>query len=141
MPLRIDSRVVIPDSDLSLSFVRSAGPGGQNVNKVATTAQLRFDLAGTQALDEAVKLRLRRLAGRRVAADGSLLIVARNHRTQERNRRETLERLADLIRQALVEPRRRKPTRPTRASRERRLENKTRRGRTKELRRRVTWND
>ncbi len=141
MPLRIDSRVVIPDSDLSLSFVRSAGPGGQNVNKVATAAQLRFDLAGTQALDEAVKLRLRRLAGRRVAADGSLLIVARNHRTQERNRREALERLADLIRQALVEPRRRKPTRPTRASRERRLENKTRRGRTKELRRRVTWND
>lgn len=141
MPLRIDSRVVIPDSDLSLSFVRSAGPGGQNVNKVATAAQLRFDLAGTQALDEAVKLRLRRLAGQRVAADGSLLIVARNHRTQERNRREALERLADLIRQALVEPRRRKPTRPTRASRERRLENKTRRGRTKELRRRVTWND
>ena len=141
MPLVVSPRVVIPDRDLSLSFVRSAGPGGQNVNKVATAVQLRFDLAGTTALDEPVKRRLRQLAGRRVTDDGAILIVARNHRTQESNRREALERLSDLVRRALVEPRVRKPMRPPRAAHERRLESKARRRETKWLRSRVRWEE
>ncbi len=139
MPLAVSPTVVIPDRDLGVTFVRSAGPGGQNVNKVASAVQLRFDLAGTSALDERVKRRLGTLAGRRLTDDGAIQIVARNHRTQERNRAEALERLADLVRRALVEPRPRKPTRPSRASKMRRLDTKTRRGRSKELRGRVSW--
>ena len=121
--------------------MRASGPGGQNVNKVATAAQLRFDLAGTAALDAAVKERLRALAGRRVTEDGALIIVARNQRTQEGNRREALERLAELLRRAWVAPKVRKATRPTRGARERRLETKTQRRATKQLRGRVRWDD
>ena len=141
MPLEITPAVMIPDSDLSLSFVRASGPGGQNVNKVASAVQLRFDLIGSVALDERVKLRLRALAGRRVTDEGALLIIARNHRTQEQNRREAHERLTELIRQALVEPRARKATKPTRASKERRLDTKKRERRTKTLRGKVRWDD
>jgi ribosome-associated protein len=137
--LRSRARVLIPDSDLSLSFVKGSGPGGQNVNKVASAVQLRFDLAGTAALPEAVKARLRALAGRRVTDDGAILIVARNHRTQEANRREAMERLTELIERAWVAPKSRKPTQPTRASRERRLESKNRQQRTKSLRGKVRW--
>ncbi len=140
-PLEITGEVSIPDGDVAVSFVRAAGPGGQNVNKVATAAQLRFDLAGTQALSESVKQRLRALAGRRVNEDGSLLIVARNHRTQERNRAEALERLRDLIARALVAPRPRRATRPTRSSREQRLAGKALQGTRKRLRGRVRWDD
>jgi len=141
-PFEISSAVTIPDSDLSLSFVRASGPGGQNVNKVASAVQLRFDLVGTSALDERVKQRLRALAGRRVTDDGALLIIARNHRTQEQNRREAHERLTELIRVALVPPKIRKATKPTRASKERRLESKTRSRRTKVLRGKVRrWDD
>jgi ribosome-associated protein len=142
MPLEVTSWVTIPDSDLEMSFVRASGPGGQNVNKVASAVQLRFDLAGTFALTEPVKQRLRALAGRRVTDDGALLIIARNHRTQEQNRREAHERLAELIRVALVPPKVRKATKPTRASKERRLESKTRTRRTKVLRSKVRrWDD
>lgn len=141
MPLVISPELAIPDSDLSLAFVRSSGPGGQNVNKVATGVQLRFDLKGTVALEEPVKERLRALAGRRLTEDGAVLIFARNHRTQERNRGEALERLADLIRRALVVPRPRKATKPTRSSRERRLAGKVRRHETKQLRGRVRWDE
>jgi ribosome-associated protein len=124
----------IPDAELELSFVRGSGPGGQNVNKVATTAQLRFDLAGSRVLAAEVKARLRLLAGRRVTAEGALLIIARNHRTQEGNRREAEGRLAELVQRALVAPKSRRATRPTRASRERRMDDKGRRQSTKRLR-------
>ena len=141
MPVEITAEISLPDHDLTWSFVRASGPGGQNVNKVATAAQLRFDLAGTESLEPAVKERLRSLAGRRATEDGALLIVARNQRTQEGNRREALERLAQLVRRALVAPKVRKPTRPTRGARERRLETKTQRRATKQLRSRVRWDD
>ena len=139
MPLEISPHLVIPDSDIALSFVRGSGPGGQNVNKVASAVQLRFDLAGTQALSEPVKTRLRALAGRRLTAEGALLIIARNHRTQDQNRREAAERLKELIQSALIPPKMRKATRPTRASKERRLERKSRNQRTKGLRGKVRW--
>ncbi len=121
--------------DLQFRFVRAAGPGGQNVNKLASAVQLRFDLAGTRSLSDAVKERLRRLAGSRLTADGSVLIAARNHRTQAANRREALERLYDLIERASIPPTPRVATRPTRASRVRRLDDKrhrqgVKRGRT-----------
>ena len=141
MPVQITPDVSLPDQDFAWSFVRASGPGGQNVNKVATAAQLRFDLAGTASLEPAVKQRLRLLAGRRVTDDGALIIVARNQRTQEGNRREALERLTELVRRALVAPKARKPTRPTRAARERRLQTKTQRRATKQLRGRVRLDD
>ena len=117
--------------DLQFRFVRAAGPGGQNINKVASAVQLRFDLAGTRALPEAAKARLRRLAGSRLTADGAVLIAARTHRTQAANRREALARLYELIERARVPPTPRVPTRPTAASRERRLDDKRRRQRVK----------
>ncbi|MFM1887227.1 MAG: hypothetical protein RL026_2384 [Pseudomonadota bacterium] len=125
----------VPEGDLSLEFVRGAGPGGQNVNKVATTAQLRFDVRGNRTLPEDVKTRLRTLAGRRLTDDDAILIIARNHRTQEGNRREALGRLQALVEAAAVAPRPRRPTRPTRASREKRLQGKARDASVKRLRR------
>ena len=141
MPLPIAAGVVIPDQELALSFVRSSGPGGQNVNKLATAAQLRFDLANSTALSGAVKARLRTLSGRRVTGQGELLIIARNHRTQEANRREAEGRLAELIRAALTPPKLRRATKPTRASKERRLEGKARGRHTKRLRAKPGWDD
>jgi len=141
MPIPVTPSLALADGDLEFSFVRSAGPGGQNVNKVASAVQLRFDLAATASLDEPVKSRLRALAGRRLTQDGAILIIARNHRTQERNRAEACERLAELVRHALIEPRARRPTRPTRSSRAARVDTKTRHGRQKRLRSRVDWND
>ena len=141
MPLPVNALVAIPDGELSWSFVRSSGPGGQNVNKVASAVQLRFDLAGSAALSPDVKTRLRALGGRRITADGALLIIARNHRTQEQNRREAGERLVELVRRALIQPKARRPTAPTRAARERRLEGKTRVQRAKRLRARPRWDE
>ena len=140
-PLEISTGIVIPDSELALAFVRASGPGGQNVNKVASAVQLRFDLHANTTLDEGVKGRLRMLAGRRLTDDGAILIIARNHRTQEHNRREALERLSDLINRALPAPKVRRATKPTRAARERRLESKSRNRRTKQLRKHVRWED
>jgi len=132
---------LIPESDVSISFVRGTGPGGQNVNKVATTAQLRFDLAGSAALDERAKARLRALAGHRLIGDAEILIVARNHRTQEGNRREALRRLEELVARALEVPKTRRATRPTRASNERRIAGKLRQQRNKRLRGAVRHDD
>jgi ribosome-associated protein len=129
-----------PD-EVEVSFVRSAGPGGQNVNKVATAAQLRFHVGRTTRLDAAGKQRLRRLAGRRLTADDEILIIARNHRTQEGNRRDALERLAELLEAARRAPVPRKATKPTRASKERRLSSKAHAGRNKRLRGRVQGDD
>ena len=126
MPIQIAPGVEIPDSDLSVAFTRSAGPGGQNVNKVASAVQLRFALDANQTLRSDVKNRLRTLAGHRVTDNGELLIVARESRSQEQNRRLAEERLADLVRRALVAPKKRHATKPTRSSRERRLEVKAR---------------
>ncbi|MBV9345751.1 MAG: aminoacyl-tRNA hydrolase [Gammaproteobacteria bacterium] len=139
MPLPVRKGLEIPDEELTVTFVRSSGPGGQNVNKVASAVQLRFALAASRALDAAVKTRLRALAGRRVTAQGELLILARTHRTQEANRREAEHRLTELIRAALPAPRPRRATRPTRGSQERRLARKARAGRTKQLRGRPGW--
>ena len=128
---------IIPERELSFSFVRAAGPGGQNVNKVASAAQLRFDLAGTAALDAGTKARLRALAGHRLTAAGDILIIARSHRTQEGNRRAALERLGELIERARVVPKLRRATRPTRGANERRIAGKVHQQRTKRLRRAV----
>lgn len=141
MPIRVSPRLEIPDADYSVSFIRASGPGGQNVNKVASAVQLRFDLRGTQVLAERVKQRLRVLAGQRLTDDGEILIQARTQRSQEQNRRDGEERLAAMIRAALVEPKVRRATKPTRASKERRLDSKTRQQRTKVLRKRVRHDD
>jgi ribosome-associated protein len=141
MALEVTPSVIIPDTDLSFAFVRASGPGGQNVNKVSSAVQLRFDMQGSAALSDSVKSRLRALAGRRVTDDGAILIIARNQRSQEHNRREALERLAELIQRALIVPKTRRATKPTRASRERRLETKSRQQRTKQRRNKVRWDD
>ena len=137
MPIRA-GKLLIPDDELSVAFVRSGGPGGQNVNKVSSAVQLRFDLQGSSALTETVKQRLRRLAGRRLTDEGAVLIIARTQRSQEQNRREAEERLAQLIEAALVEPKKRYATKPTRASKVRRLESKTRRSGVKRGRGRIS---
>lgn len=131
----ITPEISLDESELEFSFVRSSGPGGQKVNKVATAVQLRFDLEANESLPEAVKKRLRRLAGRRVTKDGVLIIEASDERSQERNRRHAVERLIELIRRAAVKPKPRQETRPSAASRQRRLEKKRRRGQIKKWRR------
>jgi len=141
MSLIVQPCIEIPDGDLEVAFIRSAGPGGQNVNKVASAVQLRFALARNTTLRDDVKARLRVLAGQRVTDAGELLIVARAHRSQEQNRREAEERLCDLVRRALIVPKKRYATRPTRASKERRLDTKAHSRKNKRLRGRVRFDD
>ena len=131
----ITSRIAIDESELSESFIRASGPGGQNVNKLATAVQLRFNVRASPSLPDDVRVRLERLAGSRLTRDGYLVIIAQRHRMQGRNREDALERLIDLIRRAAVAPRVRRPTRPTKASRQRRVEAKKHRAGVKQMRR------
>jgi len=129
--IRITPEIAIDDADLDERFVLASGPGGQNVNKVATAVQLRFDIARARMLSEPVRARLLRLGGRRVTKEGVLILDGRRFRTQERNRDDVRARLFDLIRQAALIPRKRVKTRPTKASRERRIDSKIVRSRLK----------
>jgi ribosome-associated protein len=133
--LQITPELALDERELEERFVRASGPGGQNVNKVATAVQLRFNVRRSPSLPEAVRERLLRLAARRITADGALLIEARRYRTQEQNRQDARERLRTLIRKAAAPPTPRRPTRPTVAAQERRLVHKRRRGQLKQLRR------
>jgi ribosome-associated protein len=132
--IRITDHISIDDAEIEESFVRSSGPGGQNVNKLSTAVQLRFDVRRSPSLPNDVAIRLMRLAGRRMTKDGVLVLIAQNHRTQERNRAEALERLVALVQEAAVKPIPRRATKPTKASKERRIEGKKRRSGIKNLR-------
>ena len=135
--IRVSPNISLRESELQERFIRSSGPGGQNVNKVATAVQLRFDVANSPSLTDNVRARLRQLAGRRMTVEGILTIDARRYRTLERNRRDALERLLRLIRAAEVAPKLRKKTRPSLSSVRRRLDDKSRAGKIKRLRSRV----
>jgi ribosome-associated protein len=139
--LRVTDSIVIDDSELDERFVRSSGPGGQHVNKVATAVQLRFDLARSPSLTDDVRIRLRALAGNRLTADDVIVIDARRHRTQAQNREDARERLSELIRRAATPVRRRRRTRPTASSVERRVQSKRRRSEKKRVRGKVSGED
>jgi ribosome-associated protein len=132
--IRINDSISIEERELEERFVRASGPGGQNVNKVATAVQLRFDLRRSPNLPDDVRERLARLAGNRLTRDGVIVIAAQRHRTLERNRKDALDRLVQLIRRAAVAPALRRASKPPAASRERRLQSKRRRALVKDLR-------
>ena len=139
-PIRITDTLSIDGDAITISYIRSSGPGGQNVNKVATAAQLRFDLEGA-ALPIGVKQRAARLAGSRLTAAGEIVLTASSFRTQGQNRDDAIARLVDLLQRAAVPPRRRVPTRPTHASKLRRLDSKTKRSAVKRQRTRPVRSD
>ena len=134
--LYITDNIEIPEKELELRFIRASGPGGQNVNKVASAVQLRFDVAASSALPEDVRQRLVKLAGRKLTTEGVLVIEARRHRTQQANREDAVERLVALIRRAARRPKSRRRSRPTAASREKRLGDKRHRSKAKQRRQR-----
>ena len=133
--IRINGNISIDEDEVEERFIRASGPGGQNVNKLSSAVQLRFDVRRSRSLPEDVRARLERLSGKRLSKDGMLVIAAQRHRTQERNRRDALDRLISLIQRAAVPPVARRATKPTAAARERRLQSKQRRGSLKGLRR------
>lgn len=139
--IRVTPAIALDESELSFDFVRSSGPGGQNVNKVATTAQLRFAAAASPAVPDEVFERLRKLAGKRMNRDGVIVISAARYRTRERNRQDAIDRLVRLIARAATPPRPRKKTRVPKASKAQRLDDKRRRGETKRRRRPVGESD
>ena len=133
--IRVTPSIILDDSEIDEQFLRASGPGGQNVNKVETAVQLRFNIDASPALNDETRHRLKQLAGRRVTRDGVIVISAQRFRTRERNRADALERLIDLIRQAAIRPTLRRPTKPSRAQKRARLETKARRSGLKNLRR------
>jgi ribosome-associated protein len=136
--LEITPSIQIDERELQVDFIRSSGPGGQNVNKVATAVQLRFDVRAS-SLPEEVKERLLQIAGKRISSEGVLLIEAKRFRTQEQNRDDAVQRLIELIRKSLVKPKARKKTKPTQAAKEERLKEKKRRGEIKKMRQSQDW--
>jgi len=138
MMIEITPSLQIDERELQIDFVRASGPGGQNVNKVATAAQLRFDVRGS-SLPEDVKTRLTKLAGKRMTTEGVLLIEAKRFRTQEQNREDAMQRFVELVRRSLVQPKARKKTNPSAASKEARLKAKKRKGEIKKLRQSKDW--
>ncbi|MCI0451667.1 MAG: aminoacyl-tRNA hydrolase [Candidatus Latescibacteria bacterium] len=132
--ISVTPTIAIDESEIEVSFVRSSGPGGQNVNKVATAVQLRFDVARSRSLPDDVRARLMARLRSKLTKDGVLVLAARRFRTQERNRADAIERLVESIRAAATPPKRRRKTKPTRASKQQRVEQKRRRSSTKRLR-------
>ncbi len=132
--IAITDRIALNEAEIAVTFIRASGPGGQNVNKVSSAAQLRFDVRRSPSLPEPVRLRLERIAGTRLTKDGEIVLTAGNFRTQEANRRDAVDRLVRMIRQAAIERPVRRPTRPTLGSKQRRLTGKTKRGEVKRQR-------
>ena len=139
--IRITDQIALDPEEIEETFLRAGGPGGQNVNKVSTAVQMRFDVRHSPSLPEALRSRTERLAGRRLTKDGVIVITAARFRSQERNREDALARLVELLQKAAERPRPRRATRPTRAAKERRLKSKTERGSIKKLRRRPVRED